>query len=375
MQSDLVAAALRNPAISSGWDGRQWSQLIQQARSAGLLARVLGRLVADGSGIAVALPAGVQGHAESAARLARAQQDEIRRELAFIEQALRPLGAPVVLLKGAAYVMADLPAAQGRIFSDIDIMVPKAALPQAEAMLVAHGWMSSHHGPYDQRYYRQWMHELPPMQHLQRGTTLDVHHAILPDTARLRPPSAPLFDAALALTGHENIFVLAPADMVLHSMTHLFMNDDMSHALRDMSDLDLLLGHFESRPGFWDQLGARAQELDLARPLYYGIRFTEHIWGRRFPDILTQSCTRAAPPLPLRALMDSIWTRALRAPATQGSAGTAAALGALYVRGHWLRMPPALLLRHLTIKALGLHREPESSPEPRIPDVRGPLPP
>jgi hypothetical protein len=31
------------------------------------------------------------------------------------------------------------------------------------------GWAATHHDAYDQRYYRQWMHELPPMQPYARG--------------------------------------------------------------------------------------------------------------------------------------------------------------------------------------------------------------
>ena len=52
------------------------------------------------------------------------------------------------------------------------------------------------------------------------------------------------------------------------------------------------------------------------------------------------------------------WARALRplhADATD--TWTPAALFALYVRAHWLRMPPLLLARHLTIKALKLHED------------------
>ena len=43
---------------------------------------------------------------------------------------------------------------------------------------------TTHHSAYDQRYYREWMHELPPLLHVRRQTALDVHHAIAPETAR-----------------------------------------------------------------------------------------------------------------------------------------------------------------------------------------------
>ena len=37
------------------------------------------------------------------------------------------------------------------------------------------------------------------------------------------------------------------------------------------------------------------------------------------------------------------------------------AVFALYVRAHWLRMPPVMLVRHLTVKALRLHEEPATA--------------
>ncbi|UUZ51358.1 nucleotidyltransferase family protein [Massilia sp. B-10] len=71
--------------------------------------------------------------------------------------------------------------------------------------------MSHHHDPYDQRYYRVWMHEIPPMQHVQRGSVIDVHHAILPLTAAARPDPALLRAGAQTVPGMEGIKVLAPS--------------------------------------------------------------------------------------------------------------------------------------------------------------------
>jgi hypothetical protein len=353
---DLVSRALALPQALSDWPAERWTPLIQQARAAGLLGRIA--LLAQGhAGSSRPWPGAVQGHFDAALRVGRAQQAEVMREVGFIHAALAELGAPVLLLKGSAYVMAGLPAARGRIFSDVDIMLPKPALPQAEAQLMQAGWLSTHHNAYDQRYYREWMHELPPMQHLQRGTTIDVHHTILPETAQMRPDPRKLFERALPLPGRSGLFTLCATDMVLHSMSHLFVNDDMSHALRDLSDLDLLLRHFgDSVPGFWTTLPERARELNLTRPLYYGLRWTGRVLHTPVPDAALMAADVGSPGPLLRGLMDMIWHRAMRPlhPRFQPPL-TGAALGALYVRGHWQRMPPLLLARHLTIKALGWH--------------------
>src|SRR5207253_1876025 len=149
-----------------------------------------------GLGLLSQVPAAPRAHLQAARTLAQAQADAVRREVAYIDRALATTGIPIILLKGAAYLIAGLPAARGRLFSDIDILVPHGALANVETTLLLHGWQTSKTNAYDQRYYRKWMHELPPLKHVSRQTLLDVHHAILPTTARLKPDSAKLLAAS-----------------------------------------------------------------------------------------------------------------------------------------------------------------------------------
>jgi hypothetical protein len=354
---DLVVEALTGPRERlAAWEGRHWTRFFQQARNAGLLARAGRRLRQLWPGDRVPWPAALEGHFASAERVLQAQRAEVHRELLHIARALDDLGAPVVVLKGAAYLAAGLPPGDSRVFSDVDILVPRDAIAEAESRLMLHGWAGTHDNAYDQRYYREWMHELPPMQHLQRGTTLDLHHNILPSTARLKPDGAHLVAAAVALPDRPGLHVLAPADMVLHCTTHLFMNEETRHALRDLSDLDLLLRHFGGDDRFWPMLLQRAALLDLRRPLYYGLRQAMRLFATPVPADVVASIGAFAPGPPLHALMEAVWARALRCPHPSAAVtGTAAARFALYVRGHWLRMPPLMLARHLTVKALHLH--------------------
>jgi len=260
---------------------------------------------------------------------------------------------PLILLKGTAYVAAGLPPAAGRLFSDIDILVPKAALGDVESLLMVHGWASNHHDAYDQRYYREWMHELPPMQHMRRATVIDVHHAILPQTAAAQPDPARLRAAARAIPGAAGLCVLAPCDMVLHSATHLFYEGEYHHGLRDLFDLHRLLCHFgAAEPGFWTALPARARELELARPLFYALRYCMNLLGTPVPAAVVADAGAGRPNAALLVLMDALFMRALR-PAHPSCAGFLASVsdGALYIRGNWLRMPPLMLSRHLFRKA------------------------
>jgi hypothetical protein len=355
----LVTTVLQTPQELGGFALPQWETLICEARRANLLSRVAYCL--DELGMLSDVPPAPRAHLQAALVLAHAQTEAVEREVTHVRRALASIPIDIVLLKGAAYLMAGLPAARGRMFTDVDVLVPAEKLPEVETALLLHGWTTTHHNAYDQRYYRQWMHELPPLQHNTRRTVLDVHHAILPLTARLKPDSAKLLDASRALAGLDRLRVLCPVDMVLHSATHLFHNEELSHGLRDIADLDSLLRHFGQEPDFWDELPGRAAELDLARPLYYGLRYASHYFGTPVPRQVQRRVDAGCPPRLPGRLMDALYGQALRpVAATDVGAGTRLARQALYVRAHWLRMPPLLLAIHLGTKAL--RREDDSVP-------------
>jgi hypothetical protein len=352
--ADPVVRALRDPTALVSFSLPQWEALVRQARRTNLLPRVAVTL--DELGLLARVPAAPRAHLEAARTLAQAQADAVRREVAFIDRALSAIDVPIVLLKGAAYLVAGVSAARGRLFSDIDILVPRGALAKVEASLMLHGWTTNKTSAYDQRYYRRWMHELPPLRHNSRQTWLDVHHAILPITARLKPDSAKLLAASRPVAGEPRLRVLAPIDMVLHSATHLFCNEDVGNSLRDLVDLDSLLREFASEDGFWRRLTVRACELDLTRPLYYALRYAARILGASIPADVLREAEIGRPPSLLRGLMDALFLRTLQPDrATDGLASLAR--GSLYVRAHWLRMPPLLLAHHLTVKALRREEE------------------
>lgn len=356
---DLVLAALREPRSVADLGAAGWELLLRQARRADLLGRLA--LLLQREGLQARVPAYARGHLEAAVVLTEAQHLEIRREVAHIERALAPLALQPVLLKGAAYLVADAAAALGRTFDDVDLLVPRERLGETEAQLMMGGWITTHLTPYDQRYYREWMHELPPMQHGSRQSVLDVHHAILPETAHVHPSSALLLERAVTVPQAPAWRVLAPPDMVLHSMTHLFHNEELSHGLRDLSDLDLLLRHHGRDAGFWGDLQQRAAALQLTRTLHYGLQNTHRLLGTPVPAEALSAAARHAAPAPVDRCMAQLWQATLRTPHSSARTiltGPANAL--LFVRAHALRMPPWMLLRHLAVKAWRRHvvREP-----------------
>lgn len=350
----LLLRVLRTPQYALGLAPASWDLLLRQAANANLSATLHHWLEQHGV-LAQALPQARE-QLSWAAVMARRHRQATYWEIRLIGKALAGLGLPLLLLKGGAYAAAGLPPAAGRLFSDIDILVPEDSLPQVEAALMRHGWVGTHHDHYDQRYYREWMHELPPMMHVLRQTAIDVHHTILPRTAAQRPDARLLRAAARPLAGDgaaPGTAILAPLDMVLHSATHLFADGEFDKGLRDLWDLHCLLTHFGAHePGFWDALPARARQHQLQRFMFYGLRYSARLLGTQVPPATLAAMAPDGPPRALLAAMDALFTRALlpHHPSCRG-AGSALADFLLYVRGNWLRMPPLRLARHLFHKA------------------------
>ena len=344
--------ALKHPEVLVSYSGAQWDQLMRLARAGDLVSRVAA--LARQHGIWDDLLPAARRHLRAAELLCQRQHTELSYEAQEIALALKGLPGPVVVLKGAAYVLSGLNAGRGRMLGDVDVLVPRAQLADAESALMLAGWMSSS-SDYDQRYYRQWMHELPPMTHIKRGTVLDVHHAILPSTARLSPPTASLMQQIVP-TGHvSGLWMLGPADMVLHSAVHLMHEGELEMGLRGLVDLDALLSEFGPRSGFWPSLLARARELNLGRPLHHVCWLLQEFLGSAIPEDFLQGLSQVPGARP-GAVSSALTGWALRLAMVPRHpeadvVWSPLARQLIYLRGHWMRMPAHLLAAHLGRKA------------------------
>ncbi len=335
------------PEIVNGLTDVEWDLLIRQARRSDILSRLASILEAQG--LLEHVPDAAKTHLYSGQILAEKHEQVIRWEVNRILSALKDDGIEVILLKGAAYLMAGLPVARGRLFSDVDILVPKARLSVVERALMIHGWVSIKLSTYDQRYYRKWMHELPPLMHRRRQTVIDVHHRILPETTKAQPDAEKMLNDSVALNETGSLRVLSNVDMVLHSATHLFYEGEFEHGLRDLLDLRDLIGMFSQQHDFWQQLLQRAQDLELQVPLFYALRYTSMLLKLQVPEFVWPYLKKPA----YYKIMDTLFKQALitHHPSCESSpAGLMRWL--LYVRSHYLRMPIYLLLPHLLRKAL-----------------------
>ena len=343
----LLLRALSEPLDT---DSATWERLLRLARMTALH----GRLAAANRDNPT-VPAPVRRHLLSAERVCAFNNQMLRAELAALAT-LCDRSFPVLVLKGGAYALQGQRFAHGRFVSDVDLLVPREHLRTMEQGLRAAGWVPAQLDPYDERYYRDWSHETPPMRFPGRFLEVDLHHAITPVTGSLHFDPAPLFDASVPLADSP-FRTLSAEDQVLHACLHCFQDGDLALRVREVVDIDGLVRAAATQHGFWTRLVGRAGQLGLQRPLWYGLHFA-HAW---METPLPQSALTAlpAPSALARRLMDRLVPLVMLPPDPDHPppASVRVARLAMLARYHLQRMPPSMLLPHLARKATVRLRE------------------
>ncbi len=332
MDARLLTRVLSDPGYASQLDDRGWTALLGMAHAERLTASLAYRL--DGR----RLPAKVQEIFAAAKLTAEIGRTQALWEAEMARRALAPLGIKTVLLKGTAFVAAGLDAGRGRLIGDLDILVPRVSLDAAEAALLSAGWEWVKPDPYDDAYYREHMHELPPLIHQERDRMIDVHHTILPLTARPTPDAAALIADAQPL--ENGLYILSPADTVIHAVAHLFADGDLQGGLRNLWDIDRLIREQSAAPDYWAKLVDRARLHGLVAHTSRALRLTHHLFGTPVDPYLAYEPRRGDIFYMGRLLARNGWGQETRKILRLG----------FYVRSHWLRMPPLMLAKHLWTK-------------------------
>lgn len=358
---NLLVRFLREPAIVRDWDMAAWNAFVPLARSARLLGRCA--YLVEQHGLHAVVPPALLDQMRGALAQTRYVQVQAQRELRHVARLMAREHIPLAALKGVAYLVARLPPCQWRNLSDIDVLVPQQDIARAERALLNAGWQpSGDFDDYDRHYYREWMHEVPPMRHPARETEVDLHHNLAPPVSRVSIDAARLWEAMVEVEAAPGLklSVLGPADMLLHNAVHLFMNDELRGGLRDVVDFRDLYEHFlGADAGFEQALLARADRLDCGLPLYYAVSTATRLCGLQPGAAVIEALARFAPAAPVDRLMRWLIEQAL-APDRLGLRVTGLAHQALYIRSHWVRMPLPMLLRHLVRKWLK-RRQPQAS--------------
>jgi len=321
-----------------------WVQVIRVLRYQQCLARIGWRL--QDSGLATELPVYALNHLKNADLIAQKQYHQVHYEAMLLQRQLQPLTSHLLFLKGAAYSLNDDSAVgRGRTYSDIDLLVDRKSLPVIEKELCLYGFVAEDLDEYDQKYYREWSHEIPPLRHGSRGTLLDIHHNLLPLITG-RAPDISLFFRHTRQT-NAGYTVFSPAAMFLHSTVHLILSEEIKHGFRDITDLYLIIEQYQNND-FWQELVSLSIESGFAIEVFLALRYLEKILSLQVPVAVHQKLSTYRPSeFRLRSL-DFIFLRKLKpAHPSFGNHSDVVADWLLLLRGHYLKMPLHILLKHL----------------------------
>jgi hypothetical protein len=345
-------AALGEPARVLAWTLTDWEHNLRLARRLRLLGRLAEAL--DAAALFAAVPERPRRHLVAELRYARWRGTAMRWVLDRVSATLADLNAPRLLLKGAAYVGQGLSLGVGRLPSDVDILVPKASVDRARALLIGAGWEEAELDTHDQRYYREWSHELPPMRHPVHGLELDLHHDILPPVSKVRVDISLLLADAQPASAMPGWHVFSRRDQILHAAAHLFHDSELRDRIRDLVDIDVLLRLGTTETGFWDSLLQRSVQLGLQESLALALVLCQRWLDSPVPEAVLERARADGLPGPLRLWLPALMSTALYpvSPDALPSWQQHAAARLVLLRHHLGRMPLHMLMRHTAHKLL-----------------------
>jgi hypothetical protein len=190
-------------------------------------------------------------------------------ELQQVVNRLQGAGIPVLLLKGAALLVAYYGDPGLRPMADCDLLVPYAMAPQALDVLSGSAWKAYGAAPHAQA-----------LTHAN-GLDLDLHWNVFAD---LGGPTVdePLWQAAVpAALADTSVLVLCPADQLLHVCVHAALWSQ-TPGIRWIADAAVLV---RAEPGIdWDRLIAQAQRCRMTLATRTMLRYLRERFHVAIPD-------------------------------------------------------------------------------------------
>jgi hypothetical protein len=345
ISAEIVINTYVSPESSKELRLEEWQHLILILRHQQLLACYSGRF--KEKGIFDDIPVKVKRHFLNADVLAANHKKQVEFEAAELKQNLLGKQQYLIFLKGAGYTLSKADVGKNRIYNDIDVLADKQSIPEIEKKLSLLGWLCEDLTEHDEKYYRKWAHEIPPLRHSKRGTIVDVHHNIVPIISGRQLDAQML--ATHSVTTHEGFQVLSFPAMTLHSLIHLFFNEDVKKGYRDLIDLHTLITTNNSE-AFWLDLITLAKETGFGLELFLTCRYTQKILQTDIPAFVQDEISRFCPWNII--FLDFIYEKLLSPnhPICQVRYFATAEFMIL-IRGHFQKMPLHILIYHLASKA------------------------
>lgn len=342
MKSECIAFVRAPEQYCQTASAQQWTAFIDEARQYALLGTCY--FLAQDNEVWPFIPVAVQNHLVSGYHYAEKQKITLLNEMMELEKVFCDTAIPALLVKGVAYRVDGYALARGRVFSDIDLLVPDSHFAQALEQLKNAGYLEFSMSAYDRRYYLRWTHQHPPLTHFLRGANIDLHHHIFPVSSRENILVEPIIENAVPLTGSA-FSVPSPAHLFMHAAVHLFYQDETHKLVKDLVDLYLLYQEVLERQPFSDIVAA-AQKSNAQAAVFYALTTLQQVFAVELPMNIWQLAPAASRyrswqmQFLLTHLLDhsSWWHRP--------------AHFCWFVRGHLLKMGPLTLLYHSVAKTI-----------------------
>ncbi len=320
-----------------------WTLLLHQSRDQALLGSMY--VLCQHHQLLKLLPAVVLDHFWSGFVYAEKQKNTLVQELLELEHCFAGAAYPCVLVKGCAYRLGLYQFAKGRIFSDIDLLVPAQHFTDALARLQDAGYLEFEISDYDRRYYQRWSHQNPPLTHFLRGAGVDLHHHIFPVSSQEKILVEPLIAAAAPLA--LSVFSLpAPAYLFVHAAVHLFYQEESHKLVKDLVDLQQLYLEVCQRQSV-SAIVEAAEQSQAQAAVFYALDMLQWLFQLAIPAAELQALQPFASERRRRYMRfllqqllqkQSFWHRSAHL--------------LWFIRGHLLKMGPTTLLYHSVAKAL-----------------------
>jgi hypothetical protein len=231
----------------------------------------------------------------------------LRELLRLVLGSLRNAGISVIVLKGAYLAEAVYGDVAVRPMCDVDLLVPRADLPEAQSVLLGLGGVSA--SAADIEWCCRTSSHLPAI--VFRGLVFEVHWTIAAPVGPVSVDVAGLWDRARpACIAGVQVRALSPEDLLLHLCLSASCRDGFMGGLRSFGDIAETIRRFGDEID-WVHVTGRAHEWGGARYVCLTLHLARSMFGAEVPDGVIERLVPGGPDqCVVEAASESVLTRA-----------------------------------------------------------------
>ena len=266
----------RKPSAGTRQPQAVWNEVVATAVRHGFAPLLFKRL--KESGARTNVPAVAWENLRLAYFASAGRNARLYRELGLVLRCLRGSGIPVIVLKGAFLAEAVYGDVALRPMGDVDLMVPRAEMPRAHAVLLDTGRAHQQSGDVGSRSGRSRKFRLSV------GAGIDLCWTIVAPKGRFGPDSTGLWNRAhqATIAGVE-VLGLCPEDLLLHLCLHASHRHGLTAGLRPFCDIAETIRHFRGAMD-WAQVVHSAREWCASRYVGLTLHLAQSMVGAGVPD-------------------------------------------------------------------------------------------